>query len=364
MPAATALPEDTGLSGKLARQIAAEGPLSVMEYMRQCNAAYYAKSDPLGRDGDFITAPEISQMFGELVGLWLADLWLRQNCPDNLNYVELGPGRGTLAADSLRAMDKIGLNPSVHFVEASPALRQKQEGAVAGAAYHDAIDSLPEDGPLLIVANEFFDALPVRQFVASDDGWREQFVDCGQGEDGSHIFRPVTGGQDYSHLVPEDMREAEPGSIWESNPETTDTIGEVSARLVAQGGAMLICDYGYTQPALGSTLQAVSAHKYADPFERPGEVDLTAHVDFVEIANISSQCGVRASGPVDQGFWLSALGINQRTEALVRSAPDRAQEIIAARNRLVQPEEMGKLFKMLALTAPDWPLPEGFTTSV
>lgn len=348
----------------LAKNYAAAGQISVMEYMRHCNAAYYAKSDPLGRDGDFITAPEISQMFGELAGLWLADIWIRQNRPDHVNYVELGPGRGTLAADALRAMAKIGLNPAVHFVENSPALRQEQQSRVAGASYHDALDQLPKEGPLLIIANEFFDALPVRQMICTESGWRERFLQIDRSSDGDIQFLPVAGEKDCSQLVPEHLRSAQPGSIWESNPDTAAAIEQISARLRAQGGVMLICDYGYVHSALGSTLQAVSAHKYADPFERAGEVDLTAHVDFLAASQIGRQCGLQIAGPVEQGFWLSAMGINQRAEALLRAAPQRAEEIISARNRLVQPDQMGGLFKILAMHAPDWPQPEGLSPAI
>lgn len=359
MQGPAALPDTSALSARLAQQIADAGPLSVMEYMQQSNAAYYGRSDPLGRDGDFVTAPEISQMFGELCGLWFADLWLRHGRPKGVSFAELGPGRGTLAADAVRAMGKFQLELSVHFVETSAALRDKQMQSVTGAAYHDRIDTLPDDGPLFVVANEFFDALPVRQYIMTSDGWRERVIL----HDNGNRFTVSTGDQPCDHKVPEDIRNAEPGSIFEITPDTGDVITELSIRLQRQGGAMLIVDYGYGQPGLGSTLQAVKDHKFTDPFATPGEIDLTAHVNFGEIATLARQCGLRVSGPVDQGLWLSALGIDQRASALVKNSPDRAQEIVEARNRLVKPEEMGQLFKVVGLSAQNWPEPEGFTAA-
>lgn len=353
------MPDPASLSDRLARQITASGPISISEYMRVSNAEYYARADPLGVDGDFITAPEISQMFGELVGLWFADLWLRQNRPENIQYAELGPGRGTLAADALRAMAKLRLQPPVHFVETSPALREKQNLAVPAATFSDGIDQLPSDSPLFIVANEFFDALPYRQFVATENGWREQMLS----HDGQS-FNVIAGQQSCDHMVPEDFRSAETGSIFETSPASVEVIYELSARLKKQGGAMLIIDYGYAQPGFGSSLQALKKHEYVDPFISPGEVDLTAHVNFMEIANLATQQGLLVSGPVHQGAWLSALGINQRADMLAVAAPDRVEDIMAARNRLVDTAQMGHLFKVLAISTPDWPTPEGFVQAI
>jgi len=353
------LPSISALSARLAKQIAGAGPISVEEYMQQSNAVYYGKSDPLGADGDFVTAPEISQMFGELCGLCFADLWLRHGRPEGVSLVELGPGRGTLTADAMRAMTKFQLKLPVHFVETSAALRDKQTASVAGAVYHDRIDTLPQDGALFIVANEFFDALPVRQYIATDNGWRERVI---LHED-DNAFSAIAGDAACDHFVPEAIRGAEPGSIFEITPGTREVITELSHRLQRQGGAILIIDYGYAQPALGSTLQAVKDHRYTDPFVMPGEIDLTAHVNFGEIAELAKEQGLRVSGPVDQGLWLSALGINQRTAALVKQSPERAQDIVGARNRLVQPDQMGQLFKVVALSSPDWPEPEGFAAA-
>jgi NADH dehydrogenase [ubiquinone] 1 alpha subcomplex assembly factor 7 len=349
-------PDTNQLALRLARQIEGSGPLSVAEYMRAANAEYYNRADPLGVDGDFITAPEISQMFGELVGMWLTDIWMRQNSPQHCHYVELGPGRGTLAADALRAMERFEFLPSVHFVETSDALRAKQAQTVPQARFCDAIDSLPDDAPLLIVANEFFDALPVRQLISTHSGWRERVV----GRDRGAKFIAMPGSQSMDSAVPAEFANAGVDSIYETSPDASAIMYELAARLDRQGGLLLIIDYGYAQPGLGSTLQAVNSHQFANPFENPGAQDLTAHVNFLEIANLARMRDLRISGPVDQGDWLEALGINQRAASLASATPDLADEIFAARNRLVSVDEMGSLFKVLVISAQSWPSPEGF----
>ncbi len=289
--------------------------------MAACNAHYYATRDPLGAAGDFTTAPEISQMFGELIGGWCADLWRRAGAPA-VRLVELGPGRGTLMADLLRVAAKAGLAPPVHFVEMSPTLRAAQAERVPAATWHDSVDDLPADRPLLIVANEFFDALPIRQFI---DGV-ERLVSFADGR--------------FS---------APAGAIREESPASLAIAGRISARLRAGGGAMLVVDYGYSGPATGDTLQAVRHHRYADPFTDPGETDLTAHVDFTALANAA--VGLKAHGPVGQGAFLRALGLDVRAAKL-------GQQAEAA--RLAGDAQMGRLFKAMALVAPGWPNPEGF----
>jgi NADH dehydrogenase [ubiquinone] 1 alpha subcomplex assembly factor 7 len=320
------------LEERLRRRIAAEGPIPVSVWMAEANAHYYATRDPLGAAGDFTTAPEISQMFGELIGLWLADLWLRSGRPEGAHYVELGPGRGTLAADALRAMKGAGLVPNVHFVETSPVLREAQAARVPGATWHDDLSTLPADGPLLVVANEFFDALPVEQADGAGGlrtvDWRDgRFIAIGQAET-------------------------------EASPVSLAIAGDLSRRIAARGGAALIVDYGHDRPGHGDTLQAVYRHSYADPFEAPGERDLTAHVDFSALAKAAA--GVRISGPVPQGAWLDAMGLPLRAAALARAAPDRTEEIEAARHRLSAPSQMGRLFKVLAFSARQWQEPAGF----
>jgi NADH dehydrogenase [ubiquinone] 1 alpha subcomplex assembly factor 7 len=352
--------DPASLAERLAKQISVSGPISVAEYMRQANAAYYNKDDPFGVAGDFITAPEISQIFGELVGLWFADLWLRTARSDSIQLVELGPGRGTLMADMLRAVGQFDFAPTVHFVETSESLRAAQTGNVPHAHHHDSIDSLPGQGPLFLVANEFFDALPVRQFISTHAGWRERVLVRERGQ----TFSAMPGTMAADHLVPADIRNAPRESIYETSPNAAELLFALLARLRAQGGVLLIIDYGYAEPGLGSTLQAVKAHSFADPFDHPGEHDLTAHVNFAELRGIAKMQDMAVYGPVGQGDWLTALGIDLRAQTLAASAPGRATEIIAMRDRLVDPAQMGTLFKVMAITSTAMPAPEGFAAGV
>lgn len=338
------------IADRLARLIAASGPIPVSTFMAEANAHYYASRDPLGAAGDFITAPEISQMFGELVGLWLADLWLRAGRPADAAYVELGPGRGTLAADALRAMRGAGLDPEVHFVETSPVLRAAQAERVPKARWHGDVASLPADRPLLVVANEFFDALPIRQLIATKRGWHERLVTYTEAG-----FVPVPGP-----LIPAPLAPAETGTVVETSPAALGIARAVSQRLIESGGAALIVDYGPARSGSGETLQAVTRHDYADPWQEPGSRDLTAHVDFEALERAAAAEGVRVAGPRAQGEWLRAMGIDARADTLSRASPERAGEIEAALDRLVAPEQMGALFKALALVAPAWPEPAGF----
>ncbi|MDB5738554.1 MAG: hypothetical protein JWO65_2222 [Sphingomonas bacterium] len=323
--------------------------MPLTHYMALCNAHYYATRDPLGAAGDFTTAPEISQMFGELIGLWCADLWQRAGSPP-IAYVELGPGRGTLAADALRAMGKAGLTPPVHLVETSPTLAAAQRRLVPQAIHHESIATLPTDRPLLIVANEFFDALPIRQLVRTSEGWRERMID----HDGTRLA-PTVGEQRFDAAIPPALKDSD---TIETSPASVAILRDLAARIVAQGGALLAIDYGYEGPMAGDTLQAVRAHRFADPFEAPGEQDLTAHVDFAALAEAARQEGAVAHGPIGQGALLTALGIDARAATLARAAPDRAAEIAAAHDRLTQ--AMGTLFKAIAVSAPGWPNPGGF----
>jgi len=301
--------------------------------MEACNSYYYATRDPLGTAGDFTTAPEISQMFGELVGAALADCWARAGRPDNARYVELGPGRGTLAADALRVMRAAGLQPSVHLVETSPVLREAQARLVPDATWHDGIDDLPDDGPLLVAANEFFDALPIRQFVAGAE--RRVVV--------------AAGGLAFDR----------DGEIVETSPGRDEAMTALAARLAKQGGAALIIDYGHERSAPGDTLQAVHKHRFAHVLESPGEQDLTSHVDFETLGTAAAKAGASVAGPVEQGPWLERLGIMARAVRLAAAAPNRAQEIEDARARLCRPDAMGALFKILAVHSPQWPTPAG-----
>ncbi|WP_298396789.1 SAM-dependent methyltransferase [Sphingobium sp.] len=349
--------EPLPLAERLTRQIAAGGPISVAHFMGEANQHYYNSRDPLGAQGDFTTAPEISQMFGELVGLALADMWLRSGRRPEASYVELGPGRGTLASDALRAMERTAVAPRIHLVETSQALRARQSALIPHIVHHDSIDSLPEQGPLLVVANEFFDALPVRQCIRVGDEWRERVV-IRREEEGRFI--PVAGYRRIESGLPPIANEAPDGAIIESPIMGAGIAYALAHRIAKQGGGAIIIDYGYEGPALGDTLQAVKAHKFADPFTDPGEVDLTTHVDFTMLGNMARQAGLRVHGPVGQGAFLQQLGIDARADQLTRTAPARAAEVEAARHRLTDDQEMGILFKAMAWTHPDWAEPAGF----
>jgi NADH dehydrogenase [ubiquinone] 1 alpha subcomplex assembly factor 7 len=347
--------EDGSLTAIFRRLIANTGPVSLMHYMGEANARYYASRDPFGQGGDFITAPEISQMFGELIGLWLADIWIRAGRPEPVHYVELGPGRGTLARDALRTAKRYGLEPKVHLVEGSVALKEIQLSTLPQAQWHHDISTIPFDGPILLVANEFLDALPVRQLVKTPDGWRERMV----GLDGER-FVPVAGQQPMDAAVPEARRPASEGTIIETCPGAAAVVYEVAGRLASQGGAALFIDYGHAELRDGSTLQAVRAHRKVDPFVAPGEADLTAHVDFATLAKVAQSRGAKWLGTVTQGEWLRALGIDTRAEALAAHAPHHADAIHAGKDRLIGEGQMGALFKVMGLSAEGWPDGVGF----
>jgi NADH dehydrogenase [ubiquinone] 1 alpha subcomplex assembly factor 7 len=346
---------ERSLADSFRRLMAASGPISLAHYMAEANARYYAKADPLGTAGDFVTAPEISQMFGELIGLWLTDLWDRAGRPEPVHYVELGPGRGTLARDALRAMAQHGLAPRVHLVEGSPALRELQRAAVPQAKFHHDLASVPEDGPLLLVANEFLDALPVRQLLRTAEGWRELMV-VAEGE----RFACVPGAQPMDAALPAHRRDLPEGTLIETSPAAAAVTGEIAGRLAAQGGAALLVDYGHAEERTGSTFQAVRAHRKVDPFADPGEADLTAHVDFATLAGVAQARGARWLGTVEQGAFLVALGIAARAETLARTAPRHREALQAAVHRLTASAEMGELFKVMGLATPWWPEGAGF----
>lgn len=351
--AALSLPE------RLTRMILASGPISVAQFMGEANAVYYGSRDPLGAQGDFTTAPEISQMFGELVGLCLADAWIKAGARPHPLYVEFGPGRGTLARDALRAMEMVRLLPQVHFVETSPTLRAAQKALLPFVTQHDDLDSLPADAPLLVVANEFFDALPFRQIEKTAQGWRERVVVPRPGREGA-AFDVMAGQRPMDAAVPEALRASGEGSIVESCPAGAAIALALSQRIARQGGIALVIDYGYEGPAVGDTLQAVRSHAPSDPYDFVGDSDLTAHVDFTLIGNAARQAGLIVSGPAGQGDFLKHLGIDQRAQTLIRQNPERAAEVQGARDRLVNPDQMGTLFKVMAIRHPDWPAPEGF----
>jgi NADH dehydrogenase [ubiquinone] 1 alpha subcomplex assembly factor 7 len=337
------------------RLIASTGPISLSQFMGEANARYYSSRDPFGHQGDFITAPEISQMFGELIGLWLVDIWTRAGRPGQVIYVELGPGRGTLASDALRVMGRYGLSPEVHFVEASDTLRHRQLEAVPDAIWHHDLSTVPTDRPLLLIANEFLDALPIRQLIRTANGWREVMVAV----DGER-FVGVPGDRPMDAALPADRVDSPEGTLIETSPAASAVLQEASVRLASQGGAALFIDYGHDAPRSGSTFQAIRSHRKVHPFDTPGEADLTAHVDFASLVPVVRENGARWLGTVTQGAFLQALGIAERAQALVNSAPQHREAIESAKERLVGPDQMGELFKVFGMAGRDWPDGAGF----
>jgi NADH dehydrogenase [ubiquinone] 1 alpha subcomplex assembly factor 7 len=355
----------TALGERLRARILSDGPMTVGEYMAAAlgdpEAGYYAGRDPFGAGGDFVTSPEISQAFGELIGLWCAVTWRQAGAPTPIRLVELGPGRGTLMADLLRAAaaDATFLAAAeVHLVETSPVLRQRQRDRLAGrnVAWHDALDTVPE-GPVLAVANEFFDALPVDQYVRTERGWAPMVVDVA---DGKLVLHAASEIVDES-VLPPSLKPAPCGAIREVSPRRAAVARQLAER-VARGGAALIVDYGPARSGPGDTLQGVARHSFADVLARPGEADLTAHVDFEALVAAASAAGACVHGPVPQGLFLTRLGLPHRIARLIAAAPNAAAAgaIRAGGARLVDPAAMGLLFKALAFAHPALPAPAGF----
>jgi len=358
------------LAAELRKLIATEGPLSVAQFMSLClghpRYGYYVTRDPLGARGDFITAPEISQMFGELLGLWALAVWRMMGAPDKVHLVELGPGRGTLMRDALRALRNAPdfcRAIELHLVEVSPVLERKQRAALVAAEmpahWHKDFSELPM-GPTILLANEFVDALPVHQAVRTADGWHERVV--GLDAEGHFVFglagEAIPG---FERLLPETLRDAPPGSIHEwRNESFAVTLGE----RMRERGAALIVDYGHCASAVGDTLQALSRHRFTDVLAAPGEADLTAHVDFAAFGKAAARNQASVQGPLTQGEFLQRLGIGLRAQALKAKASARqAADIDAALSRLTQKgsqkgsngmgnQFMGELFKVMAIADP------------
>lgn len=354
----------TGLASGLAALIQAHGPITVEQFIHHAlydkAEGYYSHRDPLGAAGDFITAPEISQMFGELIGLWCAERWLAGGQPAAVQLVELGPGRGSLMADLRRATATVpGFQAAaqIHLVETSAKLRAAQARQVPDAHWHHQFADTPP-GYSLIIANEFFDALPVRQFVRTGKGWRERCVTL---VDGAFAPCAPADGADAESLIPHHLRNAPQGAVFERNTVSENIVAGIAARLQRHGGWALIADYGHAQPALGETLQALRGHSPAPVFQAPGQHDLTAHVDFTALTLVAQQAGAAVFGPVGQGVFLERMGISARAERLKCAANPRSRaEIAAAHLRLTAPAQMGTLFKMLALGPAGAPAPPGF----
>jgi NADH dehydrogenase [ubiquinone] 1 alpha subcomplex assembly factor 7 len=357
------------LENLIHEMIIESGPISLETYMMLALAhpahGYYASRMPLGAQGDFITAPEISQMFGELIGLWCAAVWRAMGGPRPFLLAELGPGRGTLMADALRAARAApdfasALSP--HLVETSDLLRQCQRAALAplgvSAAWHKTAAELP-DGPAIIIANEFFDCLPVRQYVRTPSGWHERLI----GLDGEGHLRFGLAPDPEPGLA----AKGEPGDVLEVSFAGARLMTQLATRIAGQGGALLAIDYGYNAPSRGETLQAVKEHRFADPLRDPGEADLTAHVDFLALARAARAAGAKVHGPVPQGEWLMRLGIYERAASLKRNASEHQSAAIesailrlAGGPQSTDPRDMARLFKVLAVTGPDAGVPPGF----
>lgn len=353
---------ETPLETLLKAQIAATGPILLADYMTACllhpDHGYYTTRDPLGRDGDFITSPEISQMFGELLGLCMAQSWVDQGAPTPFILAELGPGRGTLMADLLRATRAVpGFHAAaqIHLIEASPSLRAVQQKTFATHAvtWAKKIDDLPNSLPLYLIANEFFDALPIRQFTRHTDGWCETIIGVAN-ETLAKGYAAPTQIPSLAHRLDDTI----PGDVVETRPDAAPIMARIGGQITAQGGAALVVDYGNWR-SKGDTLQAMRDHAFANPFTAPGTADLTAHVDFEALAQAALPA--RATGLTDQGAVLARLGIGARAERLARNLTGAALENhLTATQRLTRPEEMGSLFKALALYPPNRPAPPGF----
>lgn len=346
----------TGLADLLIRRIGATGPMTLADYMAECllhpRFGYYATRDPFGQTGDFITAPEISQMFGELLGLCLAQSWLDQGAPSAFTLAEVGPGRGTLMADVLRATRAVpGFHAaaSVMLVEASATLRGVQRRTLGDHAvtWADDVSALP-DAPLFLLANEFFDALPIRQFTRQGDGWAETVVGL--------TYNRLTLGRSAPAplaLLSHRLADTRSGDVVEVCPAAAPIMARIGGLIAARGGAALIIDYG-DAPSRGDTFQALKAHQFVDPLANPGDADLTAHVDFAALAHAAAPA--RVLGPIGQGAFLQRLGIGQRAARLAdRLTGDALQSHLSATRRLTDPSEMGTLFKVLGLCPPAAP---------
>ena len=341
--------------------------MPLADYMRLClthpEHGYYVKRDPLGTGGDFITAPEISQMFGELIGVWMATVWRQMGAPENFRIVELGPGRGTLLDDALRATKKVlGFHQAavLHLVEVSPTLRELQERRLKktglALSWRDRLEDVPS-GPSIIVANEFIDVLPVHQAVRREDGWHERVVALNA--DGNLAFDAAREPmQFFETSLPRALRQAPLGSIYEWR---ADSIALELGRRTRDEGAALIIDYGHAHSGLGDTLQAVARHAFTDPLRAPGLVDLTAHVDFEALAQCAETMGARIHGPIRQRDLFLRLGIEKRAAALKSAVSEqKAADIELAFSRLIAggARGMGDLFKAIAIAAPKLgPLP-------
>jgi SAM-dependent MidA family methyltransferase len=350
----------------LKQRISAEGAISVQDFMHVClydaHHGYYRVREPLGRDGDFITSPEISQIFGELIGLWAVETWRAMGAPAQVSLIELGPGRGTLMADTLRA-SKVAPDfqkaCSLHLVETSAPLRAQQKSALESFGleirWHDALEQV-DPGPAIVIANEFFDALPVQQFVRMDDGWHERCVVLGADDAFAFGIPPATTAPPAG--APTDAKD---GDVFELRLDADKVIAQLARRGADHAVSALLIDYGHLASACGDTLQAVRHHERADPLGAPGETDLTAHVDFAALARSACAAGLQVWQPLEQRAFLLSLGLAQRCAQLEAAAGEAGElDIRTAAQRLVDPDQMGTLFKVMAIGSANLPAPPAF----
>ena len=359
------------IADRLRERIAQGGPISVAAFMTQAlfdpSEGFYATKDPIGAGADFITAPEISQMFGELIGLWIAQSWLDLGKPDPLQLVELGPGRGTMLADALRACRAVpGLLPAIQvtLIEASAALKAVQAATLgpsgAQIRWIDRLENVPP-GPSIIVGNEFLDCLPLRQAIRRDGRWHERLIGLDNSDSGEFVF--VLGpplGPDEA-LIPERLREAADNSLVELRPGDRQIVDLLSSRFADHPGRALLIDYGPAQSEPGDTLQAIRAHRKVPPLEQPGTADLTARVDFESLTGCARDGGLTAYGPVEQGPFLLGLGIEPRAAVLSQSKPGQRSVIARQVWRLTDEQQMGSLFKLVCFDSPGLATPPGFS---
>jgi NADH dehydrogenase [ubiquinone] 1 alpha subcomplex assembly factor 7 len=365
-----AVTEYSPLQSEIKRLIKSSGPMPVWRYMELClthpQHGYYVSRDPLGREGDFTTSPEVSQMFGELLGLWSASVWKSIGSPSLLRLIELGPGHGTMMADALRALRV--LPPlyqalSIHLVEINPVLRERQKAALSGVRHiewHDRIDEVP-DGPAVILANEYIDVLPIHQVVKRETGWHERTVEIDANGKLAFGFAPEPTPR-FEVLLPPLVRAAPVGAVFEWRPDAE--IMKIATRMRDQGGAALIIDYGHIRSDAGDTFQAIARHSFADPLKNPGQADVTAHVDFQALARAAEDIGARVHGPVPQGEFLTRLGIETRALALMaKSTHEVSEDISGALKRLIGGGRggMGSMFKVLGITEPGLTLLAGLS---
>jgi NADH dehydrogenase [ubiquinone] 1 alpha subcomplex assembly factor 7 len=337
------------ITGELADRIAKDGPISVAAYMEAIAGSYYSSGHVFGKDGDFVTAPEVSQIYGELIGLWCVTAWQALGQPRHINIVECGPGRGTLMADAMRAIGEVipaFLNAaSIHLVERSPALRSQQRTLLRAydVEWHDDLSTLPY-GQLIIIGNEFLDALPVHQYERTAAGWCERLVSYSSCEF-SFTTAPLP-----ANVIDETFDDAPVGSIIEHSGAVEDTVKKMAQLCIDRHGVALMIDYGHTQSDIGETLQAVKYHSYHPVLKDPGTADITAHVDFAQVAQTARSEGASVLGPIEQGVWLRRIGASVREAQLCADkTPEAVVTIKESVSRLIDAEGMGTLFKVIAL---------------